>query len=130
MVVIGKGVLPAVSFIPRDRIKADLGIMVNPNMETNVPGIFAAGDVAEHIDIARKTPWVNAIWPEAVIHVRVAGMNMAGRSFACIDAKRGNEKVQIQGVPVGFSDCRNNCDACSSFSAASLRFGLISNALE
>jgi NAD(P)H-nitrite reductase large subunit len=83
IVVIGKGVSPALSFIPRDRIKADLGIMVNPNMETNVPGIFAAGDVAEHIDIARKTPWVNAIWPEAVTQGRVAGMNMAGRSFAC-----------------------------------------------
>lgn len=82
MVVIGKGVLPALSFVPRDRIKIDLGIVVDAHMETSVSGIFAAGDVAEYVDIARHTPWVNAIWPEAVSQGRIAGMNMAGRSVA------------------------------------------------
>ena len=79
MVVVGKGVLPALSFVPRDQIEADLGILVSSRMETSVPGIFAAGDVAESVDIARKTRWVNAIWPEAVAQGRIAGMNMAGR---------------------------------------------------
>lgn len=82
IVVIGKGVLPALAFVPRDKIEVNLGITVNPNMETSVPGIFAAGDVAESLDIARKTRRVNAIWPEAVVQGRVAGMNMAGHSFA------------------------------------------------
>ena len=82
MVVIGKGVLPALSFVPRDRIEVDLGVLVNPHMETSVPGIFAAGDAAEFVDVARKTRWVNAIWPEAVIQGRTAGMNMAGRPVA------------------------------------------------
>jgi NAD(P)H-nitrite reductase large subunit len=79
MVVIGKGVLPALSFVPRDRINIDLGIVVDAHMETSVSGIFAAGDVAEYVDIARNTPWVNAIWPEAVSQGRIAGINMAGR---------------------------------------------------
>ncbi len=79
MVVVGKGVLPALSFAPKDKIKADLGIMVDEHLETSSPGIYAAGDVAEYVDIARKTPWVNAIWPEAVAQGVVAGMNMAGR---------------------------------------------------
>lgn len=82
MVIIGKGVLPAHSFVPRDKIEVDLGIMVNQFMETSVPGIFAAGDVAEGVDVARKTRWVNAIWPEAVTQGRIAGMNMAGRAVA------------------------------------------------
>mgnify|MGYP000642798184 CR=1 FL=1 len=82
MVVIGKGVLPALSFVPRDRIDIDLGILVDAHMETCVPGIYAAGDAAEFFDIARKTRWVNAIWPEAVIQGRTAGMNMAGRPVA------------------------------------------------
>lgn len=82
MVVIGKGVLPALSFVPRDRIEVDLGIVVDSHMQTNVSGIFAAGDVAEYVDIARNTPWVNAIWPEAVNQGRIAGMNMAGRPVA------------------------------------------------
>jgi NAD(P)H-nitrite reductase large subunit len=82
MVIIGKGVLPALSFVPRDKIEVDLGIMVNQFMETSVPGVFAAGDVAEWIDVARNTRWVNAIWPEAVTQGRIAGMNMAGRAVA------------------------------------------------
>lgn len=82
MVVIGKGVLPSLSFVPQDQIRVDLGIVVDQHLETSSSGIFAAGDVAEYVDIARKTPWVNAIWPEAVNQGRLAGMNMAGRKVA------------------------------------------------
>ena len=82
MVVIGKGVFPARGFVPKEKIKVDAGIVVDEHMETSAPGVFAAGDVAESIDIARKTPWVNAIWPEAVAQGRIAGMNMAGRRTA------------------------------------------------
>ena len=82
MVVIGKGVFPARGFVPKEKIKVDAGIVVDEHMETSAPGVFAAGDVAESIDIARKTPWVNAIWPEAVAQGRIAGINMAGRRTA------------------------------------------------
>jgi nitrite reductase (NADH) large subunit len=82
IVVIGKGVLPALAFVPRDRIRTDLGIVVDGRMQTSAAGIFAAGDVAEYVDIARSTPWVNAIWPEAVNQGRIAGLNMAGRQVA------------------------------------------------
>jgi len=82
MVIIGKGVIPALSFIPRDKIKTDSGIMVNSYMETNISGIFAAGDVAETYDIVRKNPRVNAIFPEAVSQGRIAGINMAGKKMA------------------------------------------------
>ncbi len=82
MVIIGKGVLPAHSFIPRDQIDVDLGLVVDEHLQTSVPGIYAAGDVAEMVDIARGCPWVNALWPEAAGQGRVAGLNMAGRPVA------------------------------------------------
>lgn len=82
MVVIGKGVRPAASFLPRDRIQVDLGVLVDDHLQTSVPGVYAAGDVAEHFDVARKCRWVNAIWPVAVEQGRVAGMNMAGFKVA------------------------------------------------
>ena len=82
MVVIGKGVFPARGFVPKEKIKVDAGIVVDEHMQTSAPGVFAAGDVAESADIARKTPWVNAIWPEAVAQGRIAGVNMAGRRTA------------------------------------------------
>lgn len=79
LVIIGKGVLPSLDFIPRDRIDVDLGIVVDDYLQSSEPGIYAAGDTAEAIDIARQTRWVNAIWPEAAAQGRVAGLNMAGR---------------------------------------------------
>jgi NAD(P)H-nitrite reductase large subunit len=82
MVIIGKGVLPSRSFIPKDRIEVDLGVVVDAHLQTSVPGIYAAGDAAELVDIARRCRWVNALWPEAASQGCVAGFNMAGRPVA------------------------------------------------
>ena len=82
LVIIGKGVLPCREFIPRDQIVVDLGVVVNEFMQTSAANIYAAGDVAELIDLARGRRWVNALWPEAASQGRVAGYNMAGRQVA------------------------------------------------
>ena len=79
LAIAGKGVLPALSFVPRTEISVEQGIVVDEHMETGAKDIFAAGDVAQCMDIARKTRWINAIWPEAAMQGRVAGANMAGR---------------------------------------------------
>jgi nitrite reductase (NADH) large subunit len=79
LVVVGKGVLPSLDFVPRDRVTVDLGIVVDDYLQSSVPGIYAAGDAAEAVDIARQKRWVNAIWPEAAAQGRIAGQNMAGR---------------------------------------------------
>ena len=81
LVVVGKGVYPAVSFLPPE-IEVDLGIVVDEYLQTRVEGVYAAGDVAESFDVARRRQWVNAIWPVAAEQGRVAGMNMAGRPVA------------------------------------------------
>ncbi len=78
LVVVGKGVRPALSFLPAG-VEKDLGVMVDQHLETSIKGIFAAGDAAECVDLARQKRWVNAIWPEAAAQGRIAGMNMAGR---------------------------------------------------
>jgi len=82
LVVVGKGVLPAHLFVKRDQVEVDLGIVVNDHMRTSAPDVYAAGDVAEAVDLARRTRWVNAIWPEAVAQGRLAGLNMAARPVA------------------------------------------------
>lgn len=99
LVVVGKGVLPSRSFIPRDQVQVDLGILVDDHLETSAPGVYAAGDVAESVDIARKTRWVNAIWPEAVAQGRIAGMNMAGRKVA-YRGSLGRNVIRIFGLDV------------------------------
>ncbi len=82
LVVVGKGVWPSLGFIDPDQITVDAGVLVDDHMMTSRQGVYAAGDVAEHFDLARGTRWVNAIWPVAVEMGRIAGMNMAGRKVA------------------------------------------------
>ena len=76
--VIGKGVLPVTGFLEGSGVDVDLGILVDDQMRTSARDVFAAGDVAEHFDLARDERWVNAIWPEAADQGRIAGLNMAG----------------------------------------------------
>ncbi len=99
LVVIGKGVVPATDFVPRDRIQVDLGIVVDNHLQTSVPGIFAAGDVAQAMDVARKRTWVNAVWPVAVEQGRLAGANMAGRPVS-YRGSLGRNVMRIFGLDV------------------------------
>jgi NAD(P)H-nitrite reductase large subunit len=80
LVIIGKGVRPACDYLPSAEIEIDLGVVVDEYLKTSAAEIYAAGDVAEARDLARNCPWVNAIWPEAAVQGRIAGLNMAGRA--------------------------------------------------
>lgn len=79
MVVVGKGVNPNVDLAKGTNIDIEWGIKVNMSMETRVPGIFAAGDVAQarHLLTGGSDTFGN--WPSACIEGTVAGRNMAGR---------------------------------------------------
>jgi NAD(P)H-nitrite reductase large subunit len=47
-------------------------------METPLPHVFAAGDVATTRDSLTSAPFNNAVWPAATRQGKVAGANMAG----------------------------------------------------
>lgn len=72
------GVKPGTDFLAGSGIAIENGIIVDDHMATNLPGVFAAGDVAEARDRVSGKPLVNAIQPNAVEQARIAAANMAG----------------------------------------------------
>jgi len=78
VVVVGKGVKPRVELARKSGINIDLGIKVNEFLETSAEGVYAAGDCCEAMDVVRKRPWVNALWPIAVEQGYFAALNMSG----------------------------------------------------
>jgi NAD(P)H-nitrite reductase large subunit len=77
--IVAAGVRPNVDFLAGSGIDCENGISIDATMQTNVAGVYAAGDVAAAIDFATGVRGMNAIQPNAVEQARVAALNMAGR---------------------------------------------------
>ncbi|MGA8008305.1 MAG: FAD-dependent oxidoreductase [Thiomonas sp.] len=79
LVISAAGVKPNIGFLENSGVHCLQGVLTDERMQTNVPGIFAAGDCAEAFDALYGKPIVSAIQPNAVDQAYVAAMNMAGR---------------------------------------------------
>jgi NAD(P)H-nitrite reductase large subunit len=99
LAIIGKGVNPNVGCPKETGLAMNQGVRVDAHMATNVPSIFAAGDVAEPIDVLQQRNAPSTIWPSATEGGRVAGLNMAGVPATFSGALRMNS-VEILGVRV------------------------------
>ena len=73
------GVDPNLDFLDGSGIALGQGILVDPNLQSSVSGVYAAGDVAEATDCLTGKRQLNAIQPNAVEQGRIAALNMAGR---------------------------------------------------
>jgi NAD(P)H-nitrite reductase large subunit len=78
LVVCATGVAPNVDFLDGSGVATDNGILVDDFLQTNVDGIYAAGDVAAGIDFSTGKHEIHAIQPTASEHGRLAARNMAG----------------------------------------------------
>ena len=80
LVISAAGVRPAIGFLKNSGITCLLGVLTDAHLQTNVSGIFAAGDCAEAFDKVTGKTIVSAIQPNAAEQARVAGMNMVACS--------------------------------------------------
>src|SRR5262249_51351482 len=80
LVIVATGIRANLDLVAGSGIATDQGILVNDRMQTNLPNVYAAGDVAQGPDLFGDRPAVHAIQPTAVDHGRVAGANMAGQA--------------------------------------------------
>lgn len=84
LVISAAGVKPNIAFLAGSGIETDVGVVVDERLQTNMPGVYAAGDVAEAEDFSTGERGINAIQPNAVEQGRVAALNMAGKKTRCM----------------------------------------------
>ncbi len=78
ILVAAVGVRPNAFFLDASLAPGGGGIPVDERMETPLPHVYAAGDVATTRDSLTSSPFNNAVWPAATRQGKVAGANMAG----------------------------------------------------
>jgi NAD(P)H-nitrite reductase large subunit len=111
LVISATGVKPNIGFLENSGVRCLLGVLTDEHLQTNVAGIYAAGDCAEAFDKVSGKTIVSAIQPNAAEQARVAALNMVGHKAEL----RGVTQINVldtlgmisasfgdwQGVPTG-----------------------------
>jgi len=77
VVIVAAGIKTNTELVNGTGIETDGGILVDDRMQTNLPNIYAGGDVAQGPSLFGGQE-IHSIQPTAVDHGRIAGANMAG----------------------------------------------------
>jgi NAD(P)H-nitrite reductase large subunit len=99
VVIMATGIRTNLGWLQGSGIDIHNGILVDAHLRSNIPNVYAAGDVAEGRDLVTGQPVVHAIEPTAMEHGRVVGANMAGQP----QAYRGSllmNIVEVQGLEI------------------------------
>jgi NAD(P)H-nitrite reductase large subunit len=78
MIGIGLGITLNTQILEGSPVEINGGIVVNEYLETNIAGVYAAGDIANFYDATVNRHHTMGTWDNAMAHGRIAGANMAG----------------------------------------------------
>ncbi len=106
LIIFAIGVTPNMAVVKDSGIKINRGILVNSRMRTNLPRIYAAGDVAEAYDFLLHAHRPIPIWPNAYKQGSIAGYNMSGadREYRGSFAMNSVELCGVPTISVGITD--------------------------
>ena len=79
LVVYCIGSTPHVGFLRGSGIKCLQGVIVDASMQTNIPGVYAAGDCAESFDSLTGRSQIAGVQPNAADQAYCAALNMTGK---------------------------------------------------
>jgi NAD(P)H-nitrite reductase large subunit len=82
---VGLGLTLNTDVLKGSGIKVAHGVVVNEYLESNVPGVYAAGDIANFFDATVNEHHTMGTWDNAMAHGRIVGVNMAGGRQSYID---------------------------------------------
>jgi NAD(P)H-nitrite reductase large subunit len=97
--VAATGVKPQVEFLAGSGIELGWGVRVDQRLCTNIPDIYAAGDVAETYDRLTGERYVHANFPNAVAQAKVVALNLLGGDTRYEGAETMNSLKHL-GLPV------------------------------
>jgi NAD(P)H-nitrite reductase large subunit len=104
LVISATGVRPNIGFLESSGIRCLLGVLTDEHMQSNVQGIYAAGDCAEAFDKISGKMIVSAIQPNAADQARVAALNMAGQHAVLAGVTQINVLDTLGLVSTSFGD--------------------------
>src|SRR5205085_1148492 len=73
MIGVGLGITLNTQILAHTPVEVREGLVVNEYLETNVPGVYAAGDIAEFFDLTVDEHHTMGTWDNALAHGRIAG---------------------------------------------------------
>jgi NAD(P)H-nitrite reductase large subunit len=79
VVIMATGIRTNLEWLKDSGISVKRAVVVDDQLRSNIPNVYAAGDVAEGKDVVTGEAAVHAIEPTAQEHGRVGGANMAGK---------------------------------------------------
>ncbi|MGH8807958.1 MAG: NAD(P)/FAD-dependent oxidoreductase, partial [Noviherbaspirillum sp.] len=79
LVLYAMGTAPNVAFLKGSGIRCLHGVVVDSSMQTNVPGVYAAGDCAETFDAELGRSIIAGVQPNAADQAYCAALNMTGK---------------------------------------------------
>lgn len=97
--VAATGVKPNCEYLAGSGLDLDWGVRVDDSLRTNLPDVYAAGDVAETRDILTGERYVHAFFPNAVSQGRVVAEHMLGFETRYPGAESMNSLRHL-GVPL------------------------------
>lgn len=99
LVIVAIGVVPRTELVIGTDVKVNRGIVVDKMMQTNVPGVYASGDVAETYDFILNQNRLLPLWPLAIQEGQVAGCNMAGKKTTYLGGTNMSS-LKYFGIPI------------------------------
>lgn len=85
LVASGLGLTMNTEFLAGSGVEVRRGVVTDQYLRTSVPGIFAAGDVAEYHDTVTGVYHLMGTWDNALLHGRTVAMNMLGGTVPYVD---------------------------------------------
>ena len=99
LVIVAIGVVPRTDLVLGTTVKTNRGLVVDNTMQTNVPDVYASGDVAEAYDFILNQNRLLPLWPLAIQEGRVAGYNMAGQKTT-YNGGTNMSSLKYFGIPI------------------------------